>query len=287
MAKIAFLGLGVMGAPMAGHLASAEHEVVVYNRTTAKAEAWVRTHGHSYAPTPAAAVKDANFVFCCVGADADLYAVALGTDGAFDAMKKGAIFIDNTTASADAARRLYGEAQKRGLHFLDAPVSGGEAGAVGGKLTVMCGGDEAVFVRAQTVIACYAAKVVLVGASGAGQLTKMVNQICIAGLVQALSEAINFGQRAELDMEKVLEVIGGGAAQSWQMVNRGDTMTRDEFDFGFALDWMIKDLRICLETAHANGAPLPITALIAQYYEQLSAQGCGRNDTSALIRLLR
>ncbi len=287
MAKIAFLGLGVMGAPMAGHLAAAGHEAVVYNRTTAKAEAWVQAHGHTHAPTPAAAVQDADFVFCCVGADGDLYAVALGADGAFDGMKQGAIFVDNTTASAEAARKLYGEAQKRGIHFLDAPVSGGEAGAVNGKLTVMCGGDEAVFLRAQDVIACYAAKVVLVGASGAGQLTKMVNQICIAGLVQALSEAINFGQRAELDMEKVLEVIGGGAAQSWQLVNRGDTMTRDEFDFGFALDWMIKDLRICLEEAHANNASLPITAVVAQYYEQLSAKGFGRNDTSALIRLLR
>ena len=287
MAKIAFLGLGVMGAPMAGHLAAAGHDAVVYNRTTAKAEAWVHTHGHRHAPTPAAAVEDADFVFCCVGADSDLYAVALGADGAFDAMKKGAIFIDNTTASAASARRLYAEAQQRGIAFLDAPVSGGEAGAVNGKLTVMCGGDEAVFARAQDVIACYAAKVVLVGASGAGQLTKMVNQICIAGLVQALSEAINFGQRAELDMEKVLEVISGGAAQSWQLVNRGDTMTRDEFDFGFALDWMIKDLRICLEEAHANGASLPITAMVAQYYEQLSARGYGRNDTSALIRLLR
>jgi 3-hydroxyisobutyrate dehydrogenase len=287
MAKLAFLGLGVMGYPMAGHLKAGGHDVTVYNRSSDKAAAWVKQHGGQSADTPAAAAKDADIVFCCVGADKDLYDVTTGENGAFSSMKKGAVFVDNTTASADAARNLETAARDLGLGFIDAPVSGGQAGAENGKLTVMCGGDEAMFAKVEAAILCYAAKVVLVGPSGAGQLTKMVNQICIAGLVQALSEAINFGQRADLDMDKVLDVISGGAAQSWQMVNRGSTMTENSFDFGFALDWMIKDLGMCLDAAHANGSSLPVTALVAQYYAQLSDRGYGRNDTSALIRLLR
>ena len=287
MAKIAFLGLGVMGYPMAGHLKAGGHDVTVYNRSAEKAAAWVKQHGGKSADTPASAAKDADIVFCCVGADKDLYAVTTGENGAFSGMKAGAVFVDNTTASADAARSLEAAARDHGLGFIDAPVSGGQAGAEGGKLTVMCGGDPAVFAKVEAAISCYAAKVVLVGPSGAGQLTKMVNQICIAGLVQALSEAINFGQRANLDMDKVLDVISAGAAQSWQMVNRGSTMTENAFDFGFALDWMIKDLGMCLQAAHANGSSLPVTALVAQYYAQLSDRGYGRNDTSALIRLLR
>lgn len=287
MAKIAFLGLGVMGYPMAGHLKAGGHDVTVYNRSHEKAAAWVKQHGGKSAETPASAAKEAEIVFCCVGADKDLYAVTTGENGAFSGMKPGAVFVDNTTASADAARNLESKAREHGLGFIDAPVSGGQAGAENGKLTVMCGGDAAEFAKVETAISCYAAKVVLVGPSGAGQLTKMVNQICIAGLVQALSEAINFGQRANLDMDKVLDVISGGAAQSWQMVNRGSTMTENAFDFGFALDWMIKDLGMCLQEAHANGSSLPVTALVAQYYAQLSDRGYGRNDTSALIRLLR
>ena len=287
MAKLAFLGLGVMGYPMAGHLKASGHDVTVYNRSSDKAAAWVKQHCGQSADTPAAAAKDADIVFCCVGADKDLYDVTTGENGAFSSMKKGAVFVDNTTASADAARNLETAARDLGLGFIDAPVSGGQAGAENGKLTVMCGGDEAMFAKVEAAILCYAAKVVLVGPSGAGQLTKMVNQICIAGLVQALSEAINFGQRADLDMDKVLDVISGGAAQSWQMVNRGSTMTENSFDFGFALDWMIKDLGMCLDAAHANGSSLPVTALVAQYYAQLSDRGYGRNDTSALIRLLR
>ncbi len=287
MANIAFLGLGVMGYPMAGHLKAGGHDVTVYNRSPDKAAAWVKQHGGKSAATPASAAKDADIVFCCVGADKDLYSVTTGESGAFSGMKAGAVFVDNTTASADAARTLEAKAREHGLGFIDAPVSGGQAGAEGGKLTVMCGGDPAVFAKVEAAISCYAAKVVLVGPSGAGQLTKMVNQICIAGLVQALSEAINFGQRANLDMDKVLDAISGGAAQSWQMVNRGSTMTENAFDFGFALDWMIKDLGMCLDEARANGSTLPVTALVAQYYAQLSDRGYGRNDTSALIRLLR
>ncbi|MBL6782287.1 MAG: NAD(P)-dependent oxidoreductase [Alphaproteobacteria bacterium] len=287
MAKLAFLGLGVMGYPMAGHLKKGGHEVTVYNRTSTKAEAWVKEHGGKMAATPAGAAHDADIVFCCVGADQDLYAVTTGTDGAFSGMKAGSIFVDNTTASADAARTLDGAARELGLHMIDAPVSGGQAGAENGKLTVMCGGEADIFDKAMPIISCYAAKVILIGASGAGQLTKMVNQICIAGLVQGLSEAINFGQRADLDMDKVLDVISGGAAQSWQMVNRGSTMAADEFEFGFALDWMIKDLGMCMSEAKKNGSSLPVTALVAQYYAQLSDRGFGRNDTSALIKLLR
>ncbi|MGB1963385.1 MAG: NAD(P)-dependent oxidoreductase [Candidatus Puniceispirillales bacterium] len=287
MAKLAFLGLGVMGYPMAGHLQQGGHDVTVYNRTKSKAEAWIKEHGGQMADTPAEAARDADIVFCCVGADKDLYAVTSGKDGAFSSMKPGSIFVDNTTASAEAARTLDAAARENHLHMIDAPVSGGQAGAEGGTLTVMCGGEDPIFEKVKPVISCYAAKVILIGASGAGQLTKMVNQICIAGLVQALSEAINFGQRADLDMDKVLDVISGGAAQSWQMVNRGSTMAADEFDFGFALDWMIKDLGMCMAEAKKNGSTLPVTALVAQYYAQLSDRGFGRNDTSALIRLLR
>ena len=287
MAKAAFLGLGVMGYPMAGHLASGGHEVVVYNRTDAKAEKWVSQHGGALAATPAEAASGAEFVFACVGDDADIRSITTGENGAFATMASDAVFIDNTTASADVARELYSVARTHGMHFIDAPVSGGQAGAENGKLTVMCGGDAAAFARAEPLMACYGAKVTHMGDAGAGQLTKMVNQICIAGLVQGLSEALNFGQNAGLDMDKVLGVVSGGAAQSWQMENRGATMVRDEFDFGFAVDWMRKDLRICMAEAAQNGTELPVTALVAQFYAALSHQGFGRNDTSSLIRLLK
>ena len=287
MAKVAFLGLGVMGYPMAGHLAAAGHEVSVFNRTTEKAERWVAQHGGRHAATPAEAAKDAEFVFACVGDDADIQAVTIGPDGAFSSMADGAVFVDNTTASADIARELYQAAQSQNMHFIDAPVSGGQAGAENGKLTVMCGGDAAAFALAEPLMACYGAKVTHMGDAGAGQLTKMVNQICIAGLVQGLSEALAFGQNAGLDMDKVLGVVSGGAAQSWQMENRGTTMVGDEFDFGFAVDWMRKDLRICMAEAAQNGSELPVTALVSQFYASLSHQGFGRNDTSSLIRLLK
>ena len=287
MAKAAFLGLGVMGYPMAGHLASGGHEVVVYNRTVAKAEKWVSQHGGALAATPAEAASGAEFVFACVGDDADIRSITTGANGAFATMASDAVFIDNTTASADVARELYSAARTHGMHFIDAPVSGGQAGAENGKLTVMCGGDAAAFARAEPLMTCYGAKVTHMGDAGAGQLTKMVNQICIAGLVQGLSEALNFGQNAGLDMDKVLGVVSGGAAQSWQMENRGATMVRDEFDFGFAVDWMRKDLRICMAEAAQNGTELPVTALVAQFYAALSHQGFGRNDTSSLIRLLK
>ena len=287
MAKVGFLGLGVMGYPMAGHLAAAGHEVSVFNRTTEKAERWVAQHGGRHAATPAEAAKDAEFVFACVGDDADIQAVTMGPDGAFSTMADEAVFIDNTTASANIARELYQAARSQNMHFIDAPVSGGQAGAENGKLTVMCGGDAAAFARAEPLRACYGAKVTHMGDAGAGQLTKMVNQICIAGLVQGLSEALAFGQNAGLDMDKVLGVVSGGAAQSWQMENRGATMVRDEFDFGFAVDWMRKDLRICMAEAAQNGSELPVTALVSQFYASLSHQGFGRNDTSSLIRLLK
>ena len=287
MAKVAFLGLGVMGYPMAGHLQAAGHQVTVYNRTAQKADKWVAEHGGQKAATPADAAQGCEFVFACVGDDADIRSVTIGPDGAFQEMAADAVFIDNTTASADVARELYDAARAAGLHFIDAPVSGGQAGAEGGKLTVMCGGDEAAYSRAESLMGCYGARVTHMGPAGAGQLTKMVNQICIAGLVQGLSEALNFGQNAGLDMGKVLGVVSGGAAQSWQMENRGTTMVRDEFDFGFAVDWMRKDLRICLAEATQNGAQLPVTALVAQFYAALSARGFGRNDTSSLIRLLK
>jgi 3-hydroxyisobutyrate dehydrogenase len=287
VAKVAFLGLGVMGYPMAGHLKAGGHEVTVYNRTAQKADKWVAEHGGTKALTPAEAAKDCAFVFACVGDDADIRSVTTGADGAFQTMAADAVFVDNTTASADVARDLYTEARSAGLHFIDAPVSGGQAGAEGGKLTVMCGGDSAAYSRAEPLMSCYGARVTHMGAAGAGQLTKMVNQICIAGLVQGLSEALNFGQNAGLDMDKVLGVVSGGAAQSWQMENRGSTMVADEFDFGFAVDWMRKDLRICLAEATQNGSALPVTALVAQFYAALSERGFGRNDTSSLIRLLR
>ena len=286
MAKIAFLGLGVMGFPMAGHIAAAGHDVTVYNRTAAKAEAWVAQHGGAHAATPAAAAGGADFVFCCVGDDPDVLAVALGDDGAIPAMKPGAVFIDNSTISADVARQLYAAGQELGVMTLDAPVSGGQAGAENGKLTVMVGGDDAGFTAALPVMQCYGARVVHMGTAGQGQQAKMVNQICIAGLVQSLSEGLNFAVEAGLDTDKLLEAISGGAAQSWQMVNRGHTMVKGEFDFGFAVDWMRKDLRICMEEAERNGAPLPVTQIVAGYYAELSANGHGRSDTSSLIRRL-
>jgi 3-hydroxyisobutyrate dehydrogenase-like beta-hydroxyacid dehydrogenase len=284
MARVAFLGLGVMGFPMAGYLAKGGHEVTVFNRTRAKADAWVAQHGGKAADTPKAAALGAAFVFSCVGDDPDLRAVTVGADGAFEGMAAGSIYVDHTTASADIARELFAAAAKRGIHFIDAPVSGGQAGAENGTLTVMCGGEAAAFETARPFIAHYAKAVTLLGPSGAGQLTKMVNQICIAGLVQALAEAINFGLKADLDMKQVLDVIGKGAAQSWQMDNRGKTMVDDKFDFGFAVDWMRKDLRITLDEAKKNGAALPATELINGFYGEVQNMGGGRWDTSSLIR---
>jgi 3-hydroxyisobutyrate dehydrogenase-like beta-hydroxyacid dehydrogenase len=285
--KTAFVGLGVMGFPMAGHLARAGHAVTVYNRTPAKAQQWTGKHGGRAAATPAAAAADAELVMLCVGNDDDVRAVALGADGALSSMKPGTILVDHTTASASVAREVHAAAKTRGVRFLDAPVSGGQAGAENGKLTIMVGGDADAFALAEPVLACYARAVTLMGGPGSGQLTKMVNQICIAGLVQGLSEGINFGMRAGLDIEQVLDVIGKGAAQSWQMDNRGKTMAADKFDFGFAVDWMRKDLAICIAEARSNGAGLPATALIDQFYARIQARGGGRWDTSSLIRLLR
>jgi 3-hydroxyisobutyrate dehydrogenase-like beta-hydroxyacid dehydrogenase len=284
---VAFLGLGVMGYPMAGHLAKAGHRVTVYNRSPAKAAQWVAQHGGKSASTPAAAAAGAEIVLMCVGNDDDVRAVAAGADGALAGMKAGTILVDHTTASADVAREVHAGAKAKGIEFLDAPVSGGQAGAENGKLTVMVGGDPAVFVRAESVLAHFARAVTLMGGPGAGQLTKMVNQICIAGLVQALSEGVNFAMKAGLDAERVLDVISKGAAQSWQMENRGKTMVADKFDFGFAVDWMRKDLAICLAESRTNGAALPGTALVDQFYARVQAQGGGRWDTSSLIRLLR
>ena len=287
MATVAFLGLGVMGYPMAGHIAAKGHAVTVYNRTAAKADAWVAEHGGVAAATPADAVADADFVFSCVGDDPDVLAVALGDGGAIAAMKPGAVYIDNSTVSADVARQLYDAGKAVNVGVLDAPVSGGQAGAENAKLTVMVGGDQAVFDSALPIMECYGARVVRMGDAGKGQQAKMVNQICIAGLVQGLSEALNFAIAADLDTDALLEAISGGAAQSWQMVNRGHTMVDNEFDFGFAVDWMRKDLRICVEEAARNGAPLPVTQIVAGYYDELSEMGHGRNDTSSLIRRLR
>ena len=284
---VAFLGLGVMGYPMAGHLARAGHRVTVYNRTPGKAARWVEQHGGRRAPTPAAATAEAELVLMCVGNDDDVRAVALGPDGALGAMKPGTVLVDHTTASAQVAREVHAAAAAAGVGFLDAPVSGGQAGAENGKLTIMVGGDAATYARAENVLAHYARAVTLMGGPGSGQLTKMVNQICIAGLVQALSEGINFAARAGLDVELVLDVISKGAAQSWQMENRGKTMLADKFDFGFAVDWMRKDLGICIAEGRANGAALPVTALVDQFYARLQAKGGGRWDTSSLIRLLR
>ncbi len=286
MAKTAFLGLGVMGYPMAGHLKKGGHEVTVYNRTTAKAERWANDHGGSYAPTPREAAEGADFVFTCVGNDDDLRAVVLGEDGAFAGMAEGAILVDNTTASAEVARELAALGAERGIGVIDAPVSGGQAGAENGALTVMGGGDSETFGKAAPVIDCFARACVLMGPAGAGQLTKMVNQICIAGLLQGLSEGMNFGQKAGLDMDKVIEVISQGAAQSWQMDNRAATMCAGKFDFGFAVDWMRKDLGIALAEAKGNGARLPVTALVDQFYAQVQARGGRRWDTSSLIQLL-
>ena len=290
MTKVAFLGLGVMGFPMAGHLAAAGHDVTVYNRSAAKAEAWVAKHGSKNggksAPTPREAAAGAEMVFCCVGNDDDLRSVVLGDDGAFAGMGQDSIFIDNTTASAEVARELAAIGEEKGIAFIDAPVSGGQAGAENGVLTVMCGGERGAFERARPVIDAFARAVTLMGPSGAGQLTKMVNQICIAGLLQGLAEGMNFGLRAGLDMEKVIGVIGKGAAQSWQMDNRGGTMCKGEFEFGFAVDWMRKDLGICLAEAKTNGARLPVTALVDQFYAQVQARGGNRWDTSSLMNLL-
>lgn len=287
MAKAAFIGLGVMGYHMAAHLKNrGGHEVTVYNRTVAKADAWIAEHGGARADTPAAAAADADFVFACVGNDDDLRAVTIGADGAFATMKQGAIFIDNTTASAAVARQLDEAAHAAGFGFIDAPVSGGEAGAVNGALTVMCGGDGDVFARAKPVIESYAKMVGLMGPVGSGQLTKMVNQICIAGLVQGLSEGIHFAKRAGLDVEAVIDVISKGAAGSWQMENRHKTMNAGEYDHGFAVDWMRKDLEIVLSEADRNGAGLPITALVDQFYEDVQNMGGNRWDTSSLLARL-
>jgi 3-hydroxyisobutyrate dehydrogenase-like beta-hydroxyacid dehydrogenase len=285
--RVAFLGLGVMGHPMAGHLTRAGHATTVYNRTAAKAAAWRAAYGGASAPTPREAAGGADIVFACVGNDDDLRAVTLGPDGAFAGMSPGAIFVDHTTASAEVARQLHREALARGLHFIDAPVSGGQAGAANGALTVMCGGDEAPFAAMQPVALSFARAVTRVGCSGSGQLAKMVNQVAIVGMVQALAEALAFGKRAGLDMPLVLDVIGKGAAQSWQMDNRGRTMLEDRFDFGFAVDWMRKDLGLVLDEARRNGAQLPVTALVDQFYAEVQALGGQRWDTSSLIRRLR
>ena len=284
---VAFLGLGVMGYPMAGHLARAGHRVTVYNRTAAKAQPWVGEYGGKFASTPKAAADGADIVFACVGNDEDLRSVVLGSDGAFAGMKSGAVFVDHTTASAAVARELSAAARDKGLQFIDAPVSGGNLGAINGALTVMCGGDAAAFATIQPVAMAFAKAVTLLGESGAGQLAKMVNQIAIAGLVQGLSEAIAFGEKAGLDMKAVLGVIGKGAAQSWQMDNRGPTMIEGKFDFGFAVDWMRKDLGLVLDEAKRNGARLPVTALVDQFYADIQAQGGQRWDTSSLIKRLR
>ena len=285
--KVAFLGLGVMGLPMAGHLAQAGHTVTVYNRSPAKAEAWCKEFGGQHKKTPREAAMGADIVFACVGNDDDLRAITLGADGAFAGMQPGNVFVDHTTASANVARELYGAAKTLGLAFIDAPVSGGQAGAQNGALTVMCGGDTVAFEQVKPVGMAFAKAFTLMGESGAGQLTKMVNQICIAGLVQGLSEAIAFGQKAGLDMEQALAVIGKGAAQSWQLDNRGKTMAADQFDFGFAVDWMRKDLGLVLEEAKSNGARLPVTALVDQFYADVQAMGGQRWDTSSLIKRLR
>ena len=288
MAKVAFIGLGVMGYPMAGYLKTkGGHDVTVYNRTTAKAEKWATEYGGSFARTPKEAAEGCDFVFACVGNDDDLRSVTTGENGAFHGLKAGAIFVDNTTASADVARELYSVAKERGCGFIDAPVSGGQAGAENGVLTVMCGGDADQFEKAKPVIECFAKFVGLMGDSGAGQLTKMVNQICIAGLVQGLSEAIHFAKKADLDVEKVISAVRGGAAQSWQMENRGATMVQGKFDFGFAVDWMRKDLGIVIDEATRNGARLETTRAIDGFYAEVQAMGGQRWDTSSLIKLLR
>jgi 3-hydroxyisobutyrate dehydrogenase-like beta-hydroxyacid dehydrogenase len=285
--RVGFIGLGTMGAPMAAHLLRAGHQLTVYNRTAAKARAWVAEHGGTLADTPEAAARGADIVITCVGHDDDLREVTSGPQGAFQSMPQGAVLVDHTTTSAEVARELAALAQAKGLHFIDAPVSGGNLGAINGVLTVMCGGGQAAFDRARPVIDAYARAVTLLGDSGSGQLAKMVNQICVGGVLQSLAEALAFGQKAGLDMQQVIEVISQGAASSWQMVNRGPTMVRDEFDFGFAVDWMRKDLGLVLEEGRRLGARLPATALIDQFYADVQAMGGGRLDTSSLIKRLR
>ena len=286
MARIAYIGLGVMGAPMARHLAAAGHSLTVYNRSPERARAWAAQHGGTVAATPAAAAGGADAVISCVGKDADVEAVTLGPEGAFRNMREGALYIDHTTASADLARRVAKAARGRGLHSLDAPVSGGQAGAEKGQLAIMCGGTDEAFAAAEPLMQAYAARIVHVGPDGAGQTTKMVNQIAIAGVLQGLAEAVHFAQAAGLDRDKVFEAISGGAAQSWQMVNRWKTMDQGEFDFGFAVDWMRKDLGLALEEARRNGAALPLAALVDQFYADVQAMGGARQDTSSLIRRL-
>ncbi|EAQ03585.1 6-phosphogluconate dehydrogenase domain protein [Pseudooceanicola batsensis HTCC2597] len=286
MADVAFLGLGVMGYPMAGHLRAAGHSVRVYNRTAAKAEAWVEEHGGTSAATPREAAKGAEFVMTCVGNDDDLRAVCTGADGAFAGMEEGAVLVDHTTVSAMVTRDLAAIAAERGLGFVDAPISGGQAGAENGQLSVMCGGEEGAFARAEPIIGAYSKICRRLGETGAGQITKMCNQIAIAGLVQGLSEALHFAQKSGMDGEKVVEVISQGAAGSWQMVNRHKTMLADEYDHGFAVDWMRKDLGICLDTADEIGASLPVTALVDQFYKDVQRMGGGRWDTSSLLKRL-
>jgi 3-hydroxyisobutyrate dehydrogenase len=285
--KLAFIGLGVMGYPMAGHLAKAGHDVTVYNRTTAKAEAWSKEFGGSFAETPGQAAEGCEIVFACVGNDDDLRSIAFGDDGILAGMDEGSIFVDHTTASADVAREIYEAARKLDKRFLDGPVSGGQAGAENGQLTIMLGGDEDAFDATSEIMEAYGKAVTLMGEAGAGQLTKMVNQICIAGLVQGLSEGLNFADKAGLDVKRVVDVISKGAAQSWQMENRAYTMADDEFDFGFAVDWMRKDLGICMNEATNNGAKLPVTKTVAGFYDQIAERGGNRWDTSSLIRLLK
>lgn len=287
MAKVAFLGLGVMGYPMAGHLVKAGHEVTVYNRTVAKAEKWATEHGGSFAATPREAAEGQDFVMACVGNDDDLRSVCLGDDGAIAGMKEGAIFLDHTTVSAKVTREMYAAASDKGVSFVDGPVSGGQAGAENGVLSIMCGGDEGAYNTAEPIMQAYGRSIKRLGESGAGQLTKMVNQICIAGLVQGLSEGLHFAEKAGLDGKAVVDVIAGGAAGSWQMQNRYETMVDDFFDYGFAVDWMRKDLGICLATANENGASLPVTAIVDQFYKDVQKMGGGRWDTSSLIKRLR
>ena len=286
MAKLSFIGLGVMGAPMAGHLARSGHDVTVYNRTPAKAEAWVAQYGGQLAVTPAAAAENADAIFSCVGADHDLEEVTLGADGAFAAMRPGALFVDHTTVSAHIARRLAAEGQDRGLLVVDAPVSGGQAGAENGKLSIMCGGTHGAFEHAEPLMRAYAARIVHVGEAGAGQTAKMCNQIAIAGVIQGVAESLRFAQASGLDTDKVFEAISAGAAGSWQMQNRWATMARDEFDFGFAVDWMRKDLGLALDEARRNGATLPVAALVDQFYAEVQQMGGARQDTSSIIRRL-
>jgi len=285
--KVSFIGLGVMGYPMAGYISKAGHNVTVYNRTKSKAEKWIKEHKGKLAETPLDAAKDSDFIFTCVGNDNDLREVTLGDKGLFKTAKKGSVYIDNTTASAEIARELYKKAKSSEFHFLDAPVSGGQAGAENGALTVMIGGDDVAYKKAAQVIDCYSKKMKLLGPAGSGQLAKMVNQICIAGIVQGLSEAINFGLNAKLKMEDVIEVISKGAAQSWQMENRYKTMIDDKFDYGFAVDWMRKDLKIAMEESRRNNSPLPITKIIDEYYGEIQKMGGNRWDTSSLIKRFR